>query len=58
MGRHVIAGQDHFHGNAVVAALVELDEMVRADVSEVEKSGGQQEKKRVPGAGGAVRQKA
>lgn len=28
----------------MVAALVELDEMVRVDVGEVEKSGGQQEK--------------
>ena len=44
MGCQIVAGQDHFHGNTMVAALVELDEMVRVDVGEVEKSGGQQEK--------------
>mgnify|MGYP006986106347 CR=1 FL=1 len=40
VGRDVVAGKGHFHGDPVIAPFIELDEMIRPDMGQVQKSRG------------------
>lgn len=56
MGRDVVAGEDHFHGDPVIAPFVELDEMIRPDMGQIEKgrSGDEEAHQKVPMAADCV----
>ena len=59
VGRDVVAGQDHFHGDPVIASFVEVDEMIRPDVGQVQKgrSGDEQAHQKAPVAAKCVSHK-
>lgn len=37
MGRDVVAGEDHFHGDPVITPFIELNQMIRPDMGQVQK---------------------